>query len=73
MSGIETYKLGDFPLQSGEKIKDAFIAYRTFGDPKSPVIVYPSWFSYVFLFLVIGQYPKHALHSTCGKIDILIC
>lgn len=41
----ETYKLGDFALQSGEKIPDAHIAYKTFGDPGSPAIVYPSWFS----------------------------
>lgn len=41
----ETYKLGDWDLQSGEKILDAHIAYKTFGDPKSPAIVYPSWYS----------------------------
>lgn len=41
----ETYKLGDWELQSGEKIVDAHIAYKTFGDPKSPAIVYPTWFS----------------------------
>lgn len=41
----EIYKLGDWKLQSGEKIVDAHIAYKTFGDPKSPAIVYPTWFS----------------------------
>ncbi|KAK4863109.1 hypothetical protein LT330_010545 [Penicillium expansum] len=41
----ETFKLGDWELQSGEKIEDAHIAYKTFGDPKSPAIVYPTWFS----------------------------
>ena len=41
----ETFKLGDWELQSGEKIPDAHIAYKTFGDPNSPAIVYPSWFS----------------------------
>lgn len=41
----ETFKLGDWELQSGEKIVDAHIAYKTFGDPKSPAIVYPTWFS----------------------------
>jgi homoserine O-acetyltransferase len=41
----ETYKLGDWELQSGQKIENAHIAYKTFGDPKSPAIVYPSWFS----------------------------
>ncbi|KAJ5131435.1 uncharacterized protein N7515_007474 [Penicillium bovifimosum] len=39
------YKLGDWELQSGEKITDCHIAYKTFGDPKSPAIVYPTWFS----------------------------
>ncbi|KAJ5226350.1 hypothetical protein N7468_007575 [Penicillium chermesinum] len=44
-SDFDTYKLGDWDLQSGEKIADAHIAYKTFGDPKLPAIVYPSWFS----------------------------
>jgi homoserine O-acetyltransferase len=41
----EIYKLGDWELQSGEKIVDAHIAYKTFGDPKLPAIIYPTWFS----------------------------
>jgi len=41
----DTYKLGDFTLKSGEKIPDAEIAYRTFGDPKNPAIIYPTWYS----------------------------
>lgn len=41
----ETFKLGDWALQSGEKIVDAHIAYRTFGDAKSSAIVYPTAFS----------------------------
>ncbi|OJJ74249.1 hypothetical protein ASPBRDRAFT_39362 [Aspergillus brasiliensis CBS 101740] len=41
----ETFKLGDRELQSGEKLLDAHLAYKTFGDPASPAIVYPSWFS----------------------------
>ena len=45
MSDYETYKLGDWDLQSGESIPDAHIAYKTFGDPKSPAIVYPTWYS----------------------------
>ncbi|KAF2092711.1 alpha/beta-hydrolase [Rhizodiscina lignyota] len=40
-----TYKLGDFELQSGEVLKDAFIAFRTFGDPNLPAIIYPTWYS----------------------------
>ena len=45
MSGVETYKLGNWRLQSGEDIKDAAIAYKTFGSPSLPAIIYPSWFS----------------------------
>lgn len=45
MAGVETYKLGDWALQSGQSIPDARIAYKTFGDPKSPAIIYPSWYS----------------------------
>ncbi|KAJ5704135.1 hypothetical protein N7493_011273 [Penicillium malachiteum] len=41
----EIYKLGDWELQSGQKIADAHIAFTTFGDPKSSAILYPSWFS----------------------------
>ncbi|PYI01799.1 homoserine acetyltransferase, partial [Aspergillus sclerotiicarbonarius CBS 121057] len=41
----ETYHLGDWELQSGETLLDAHIAYKTFGDPQSPAIVYPTWFS----------------------------
>lgn len=41
----EVFKLGDWDLQSGEKIEAAHIAYKTFGDPKNPAIVYPTWFS----------------------------
>ncbi|KAK9853814.1 Homoserine acetyltransferase [Penicillium brevicompactum] len=41
----KTFNLGDWQLQSGEQIKNAHIAYQTFGDPKSPAIVYPTWFS----------------------------
>lgn len=39
----ETYHLGDFTLKSGEVIPDAFIAYKTLGDPSLPVIIYPTW------------------------------
>lgn len=40
-----TFRLGDWKLQSGEQIDNAHIAYKTFGDPSSPAIVYPTWFS----------------------------
>ena len=41
----QTYKLGDFKLKSGEKIPNAFIAYKTLGDPSLPAVIYPSWYS----------------------------
>jgi hypothetical protein len=43
--GVQTYKLGDWKLQSGRSLPNAHIAYKTFGDPKSPAIIYPSWYS----------------------------
>jgi homoserine acetyltransferase len=45
MSDYEIYDLGDFTLQSGEIIPDAKIAYKTFGDPSLPAIIYPTWYS----------------------------
>jgi homoserine acetyltransferase len=44
-ASYQTYDLGDWELQNGDKIPKAFIAYKTFGDPKSPAILYPSWYS----------------------------
>ena len=43
--GYKTYDLGDFKLQSGQTIPKAWIAYKTFGDPSSPAVLYPSWYS----------------------------
>ncbi|KAG9239209.1 Alpha/Beta hydrolase protein [Amylocarpus encephaloides] len=45
MSGVETYQLGDWKLQSDQSIPNAYIAYKTFGDSKSPAVIYPSWYS----------------------------
>jgi homoserine acetyltransferase len=45
MAEYETYKLGDFKLKSGGEIPDAFIAYKTLGDPSLPAIIYPTWYS----------------------------
>jgi hypothetical protein len=45
MAGVKIYKPGDWNLQSWESIPDAEIAYKPFGDPKSPAIIYPSWYS----------------------------
>ena len=41
----DTYKLGHWQLESGEILPYAHIAFKTFGDPASPAIVYPTWFS----------------------------
>lgn len=41
----QTYKLGNFKLKSGAEIPDAFIAYKTLGDPSLPAIIYPTWYS----------------------------
>ncbi|KAM0340608.1 hypothetical protein ACHAPU_010445 [Fusarium lateritium] len=42
---IKKYSLGDFQLQNGNVLPKASIAYKTFGDPKLPAVLYPSWFS----------------------------
>ena len=45
---METYNLGEIELQSGRKIKEAKIAYQTYGtldESKSNVILYPTWYS----------------------------
>lgn len=41
----EEFRLGDWELQSGGRIIDAHIAYKTFGDPASPAVVYLTWYS----------------------------
>ncbi|KAI7084801.1 homoserine O-acetyltransferase [Hortaea werneckii] len=41
----QTYPLGDFALKSGGHIPQAHIAFKTFGDPKNPAIIYPTWYS----------------------------
>ncbi|KAH7367995.1 homoserine acetyltransferase [Plectosphaerella cucumerina] len=42
---VKTFPLGDFSLKSGRTIPSAFIAYKTFGSPSSPAIIYPTWYS----------------------------
>ncbi|KAF2276847.1 homoserine acetyltransferase family protein [Westerdykella ornata] len=42
---FQVYKLGDFKLRSGGVIPDAVIAYKTFGDPSLPAVIYPTWYS----------------------------
>ncbi|KAF3158532.1 hypothetical protein TWF106_005174 [Orbilia oligospora] len=41
----DIYELGDFKLQSNNMLPGAWIAYKTFGSPDSPAILYPSWYS----------------------------
>lgn len=41
----QKYDLGDFKLQSGSSLPSAWIAYKTFGAPSSPAILYPTWYS----------------------------
>ena len=44
----EIFKLGNFDLQCGKTLKDAFISYEAHGQlnkEKSNVIVYPTWYS----------------------------
>lgn len=44
----EIFELGDVPLQSGLTLRNAKLAYKTFGTlnaDKSNVIVYPTWYS----------------------------
>lgn len=45
MQDYETFSLGDWELQTGETLPNAHIAYKTYGDPRSPAVVYPTWFS----------------------------
>lgn len=45
MTDYKVFSLGDFALQSGATLPNAQIAYKTFGDPSNPVIIYPTWYS----------------------------
>ncbi|OHF03865.1 hypothetical protein CORC01_00727 [Colletotrichum orchidophilum] len=45
MSDIKKYQLGDFALQNNGSLPGAWIAYKTFGDPSLPAVVYPTWYS----------------------------
>lgn len=48
MTDYETYSLGDFVLQRGATLRDAKLAYKTFGSlnaRKDNAIVYPTWYS----------------------------
>ncbi len=45
MADFEVFDLGDFTLQSGATLPNAYIAYKTLGDPSNPAVVYPTWYS----------------------------
>lgn len=48
MVDYEIFDLGDFALQQGATLRDAKLAYKTYGTlnaDKSNVIVYPTWYS----------------------------
>ena len=48
MTDYEIFDLGDFSLQHGATLRDAKLAYKTYGTlnaDKSNVIVYPTWYS----------------------------
>lgn len=50
----ETFELGDVVLREGATLREAQLAYKTFGelnDDKSNAIVYPTWYS--------GQHPDN--------------
>ncbi|KAH8892172.1 homoserine acetyltransferase family protein [Thozetella sp. PMI_491] len=43
--GVEIFQLGDFQLDSGLTLPDAFIAFKTFGDAEKPAIINPTWYT----------------------------
>lgn len=45
MAGVQKHPLGDFTLQGGATLPNAWIAYKTFGNKGSPAVLYPSWYS----------------------------
>lgn len=54
MSDHEIFELGDFTFQSGATLREAKLAYKTFGKlnaKRDNVIVYPTWYS--------GQHPDN--------------
>ncbi|GIZ38095.1 hypothetical protein CKM354_000151900 [Cercospora kikuchii] len=44
-SEIQKHSLGDFTLKSGNTISNAFVAYKTFGSPSNPLIIFPTSYS----------------------------
>lgn len=47
LAAHHVYDLGDVVLQSGQTLRDAKLAYQTYGtlnDDRSNAIVYPTWY-----------------------------
>lgn len=45
MASYNRFELRDFKLQTGVVLKNAWIAYKTFGEAHLPAVLYPTWFS----------------------------
>jgi homoserine O-acetyltransferase len=48
VNDYEVFELGDIALQEGATMRDAKLAYKTFGtlnENKSNAIIYPTWYS----------------------------
>ncbi|PHH81824.1 hypothetical protein CDD82_7758 [Ophiocordyceps australis] len=45
MPDYKTFNLGEWQLESSFFLKNASIAYKTYGDKSLPAIIYPTWFS----------------------------
>ncbi|KAF9921448.1 hypothetical protein FBU30_008491 [Linnemannia zychae] len=66
ISPIKYFQLGDFELQSGEILPKAYIAYKTYGNPSNPCIVYPTWYSGTIIegnewLISTPEHPRRAL------------
>ncbi|KAI1847031.1 hypothetical protein JX265_006773 [Neoarthrinium moseri] len=44
-NNVQSFPLGDFELQNGDLLRGAWLSYKTWGSPSSPVVLYPTWFS----------------------------
>jgi homoserine acetyltransferase len=42
---MQHFSLGNFTTQAGDQIPDCQIAYKTWGNPNLPLILYPTWYS----------------------------
>lgn len=77
----QIFELGDFTLQSGVTLRDARLAYKTFGklnDDKSNVVVYPTWYSgwHTDNEWLVGPTRRHSIRTngsssfpTCSETD----